>query len=108
MHIEKEGEPIYNGAKTPRALFFAMKSEIPELEANGLAYFEKCLVSNKNQAYANQDVLWVSEDFEKVFPLDMMEGVADYTRPRTGIIAATSAKSLYGSESPIGKILEVN
>lgn len=108
MRIEKEGEPIYNGAKTPRALFFAMKREIPELEANGLAYFEKCLVSYKNQAYANQDVLWVSEDFEKVFPLDMVEGVADYTRPRTGIIAATSAKSLYGSESPIGKILEVN
>ena len=108
MRIEKEGEPIYNGAKTPRALFFAMKREIPELEANGLAYFEKCLVSYKNRAYANQDVLWVSEDFEKVFPLDMVEGVADYTRPRTGIISETSAKSLYGSESPIGKILEVN
>ncbi len=108
LQVEKEGESIYKGAKTPRALFFAIKREIPEVEANGLAYFEKCLVSYKDRAYANQDILWVSEDFEKVFPLDMLEGVADYTRPRTGIISETSAKSLYGSESPIGKIMEVN
>lgn len=108
LQVEKEGESIYKGAKTPRALFFAIKREIPEVEANGLAYFEKCLVSYKDRAYANQDILWVSEDFEKVFSLNMVEGVADYTRPRTGIISETSAKSLYGSESPIGKIMEVN
>lgn len=108
LQVEKEGELIYNGAKTPRALFFAIKREIPEVEANGLAYFEKCLVSYQDQTFANQDVLWVSEDFEKVFPLEMEEGVADYTRPRTGIISETSAKALYGNVSPIGKIMGVN
>ncbi len=108
LKIDKEGETVYNGAKTPRALYFAMKREIPELEANGLAYFEKCLVNYKTTSYANQDVLWVSEDFEKVFPLDMIAGVADYSRPRTGIISETAAKALYRDEDPIGKILEVN
>jgi len=108
LHIEKEGETIYNGAKSPRALFFAIKREIPEIEANGLAYFEKCLVSYQDVNLANQDVLWVSEDFEKVFPLEMVEGIADYSRPRTGIISETSAKAVYGNVSPIGKILEVN
>ncbi len=108
LQIEKEGETIYNGAKTPRAMFFAIKREIPEIEANGLAYFEKCLVSYQDRTLANQDVLWVSEDFEKVFPLEMIEGIADYTRPRTGIISETSAKAVYGTVSPIGKILEVN
>ena len=108
IQVEKDGESIYKGAKTPRALFFAIKREIPEVEANGLAYFEKCLVSYKDRFFANQDVLWVSEDFEKVFPLEMVTGIADYSRPRTGIISETSAKALYGNESPIGKIMGVN
>ena len=108
LEVQKEGQSIYHGAKTPRALFFAMKREIPEIEANGLAYFEKCLVSYQDRNIANQDVLWVSEDFEKVFPLEMIEGVADYSRPRTGVISATRAKALYGNENPIGKIMGVN
>jgi len=45
LEVEKEGQTIYNGAKTPQALFSAIKREIPEIEANGMAYFEKCLVS---------------------------------------------------------------
>ncbi len=108
MKVEKEGDIVYNGAKTPRALYFALKREIPELEANALGYFEKCLVSYENTNYANQNVLWVSEDFEKVFPMDMVEGVADYSRPRAGIISETAAKALYGNEDPIGKIMKVN
>lgn len=108
LKIEKEGQSIFHGAKTPRALFFAIKCEIPEIEANGLAYFEKCLVNYQDRTIANQDVLWVSEDFEKVFPLDMISGIADYTRPRSGVISETCAKALYGNESPIGKIMKVN
>lgn len=108
LEIEKEGQSIFHGAKTPRALFFAIKREIPEIEANGLAYFEKCLVNYQDQTFANQDVLWVSEDFEKVFPLDMIAGTADYTRPRSGVISETCAKALYGNENPIGKIMKVN
>jgi putative ABC transport system permease protein len=108
LKVEKEGQVIYNGAKTPQALFSAIKREIPEIEANGLAYFEKCLVSYLERNIANQDILWVSEDFEKVFPLEMIEGIADYSRPRTGVISATSAKALYGEINPIGKIMGVN
>ena len=108
LEVEKEGQSIYHGAKTPRALFFAIKREIPEIEANGLAYFEKCLVSYQDRNIANQNILWVSEDFEKVFPLEMIDGIADYSRPRTGIISATCAKGLYGDENPIGKIMGVN
>ena len=108
LKVEKEGDVVYNGAKTPRALYFALKREIPEVEANGLAYFEKCLVTYENTSYANQDVLWVSEDFEKVFPVTMISGIADYSRPRAGIISETAAKALYRDEDPIGKIMKVN
>ena len=106
--VEKEGQTIFNGAKTPRGLYHALQDEIPEIEANGFAYFEKCVVEFENINFANQDFLWVSEDFEKVFPLDMIDGIADYSRPRTGIISLTSAKALFGSTNPIGKIMKVN
>jgi putative ABC transport system permease protein len=106
--VTKEGEILYKGAKTPSGLFFAVKEEIPEVEANALAYFEKCQVLFEDTYYANQDVLWVSEDFEKVFPLEMVSGIADYYRPRVGIISETAAKALFRDKNPVGEIMEVN
>lgn len=108
LRIDKEGQNIYNGAKTPRGLYFALKNSIAEVEANGIAYFEKCLINYENVTYANQDVLWVDEGFEKVFPLEMVEGYADYSRPRAGTISETGARIFFGNVSPIGKILRIN
>lgn len=106
--VKKQGEPIYNGAKSPRALYYAIKEEIPEVEANGCAYFEKCQVLFEDTYYANQDFLWISEDFEKVFPLEMVRGVADYSAPRLGIISETAARALFHDKDPVGRIMEVN
>jgi len=106
--VTKQGEILYKGAKSPRGLFHAIKEEIPEVEANGCAYFEKCQVLFEDTYYANQDFLWVSEDFERVFPLEMIEGVADYSAPRLGIISETSAKALFHDTDPVGSIMEVN
>jgi putative ABC transport system permease protein len=108
LKIEKDGNIIFNGAKTPRALYFAIKNELPEVEANGLAYFEKCLVTYRDTKIANQDFLWVDDGFEKVFPLEMIAGKADYSRPGVGLISETSAKALFGNENPVGKIMGVN
>ncbi len=106
--VTKQGETIYHGAKSPMGLYYAVKEEIPEIEANGYAYFEKCQVKFEDTYYANQDFLWVSEDFEKVFPLNMVEGTADYSRPRVGIISETAAKALFHDKDPVGRIMEVN
>lgn len=108
FRIDKEGQTIYNGAKTPRAIYFALKNDIPEIEANSVAYFEKCLVRFEENSLANQDVLWVEEDFERVFPLEMVEGYADYSKPRLGTISETAAKTFFGDKSPIGEIIGIN
>lgn len=108
LKIEKENQKIYDGAKTPRAMYYALRTDIPEIEANTVTYFEKCLVNYKEISYANQDVLWVEDGFEKVFPLEMVEGFADYSRPRAGTISETMAKAYFGDESPIGKIIGIN
>ncbi len=106
--VTKQGEPLYKGAKSPRGLFHAIKEQIPEVEANGCAYYEKCQVLFEDTYYANQDFLWVSEDFEKVFQLEMVEGIADYSAPRLGIISETAAKALFHDTNPVGRIMEVN
>lgn len=106
--VTRQGETLYKGAKTPRGMFYAVREDIPEVEAAGCAYFEKCQVLYEDTYFANQDFLWVSEDFEKVFPLEMIDGVADYSRPRTGTISETAAKALFLGQNPVGKIMEVN
>lgn len=106
--VTKQGETIYDGAKSPRGLFYAIRQEIPEVEANGCAYFEKCQVLFEETDHANQDILWISEDFENVFPLQMVKGIADYSKPRLGIISETAANALFHNEDPIGKIMLVN
>ncbi len=108
IRIHKDGNVIYNGAKTPRALYYAIRNEMPEMEANGIAYFEKCLVNYEDINIANQDFLWVDDGFEKVFPLEMLVGEADFSRPRTGAISETSAKAIFGDENPVGRIIGVN
>ncbi|MDC0584574.1 ABC transporter permease [Bacteroidales bacterium] len=103
----RNGEKVYDGAKTPRGLFFS-RDEIPGIEALSQAYFESCQVKYVNDELFEQRVLWVEEDFEKIFNLDMSIGKADFSGPLMGVISASKAKALFGKENPIGKIVKVN
>lgn len=38
----------------------------------------------------------------------MLLGKADYTAPLKGIISQTKAQNIFGSENPIGKIIDIN
>ena len=108
LTIDKEGQQIYKGAQTPRALYFFAKEHIPEVEANTIAFFESCLVKYNNQVFNAQPVLWVDEGFDKVFSLSFEQGKANFARPLTAIISSLKAKSLFGKENAIGKIIKVN
>jgi putative ABC transport system permease protein len=101
------GEQVYNGAQSPRGIYFA-QTEIPEVGACGYAFHESCQVRRKPIAIFEQNVLWVSNGFQKVFDFDMIEGVANFDKTHTGIISESKAKILFGNESPIGKIIKVN
>jgi putative ABC transport system permease protein len=105
----KTGEEIfYHGTKTSRGLYFALKKDIPGIEANGDAYYESCLIRYKESQLAQQRVLWVDEGFEKIFPCSLTKGIIDFTRPLTGIIAESKVSAVFGNEDPIGKIMKVN
>ena len=108
LTLDKKGQQIFKGAQTPRALYFFAKDEIPEVEANTITYFESCLIKCNNQSFNAQPVLWVDEGFDKVFSLQFKQGKADFARPLTAIISEGKAKSLFGKENPIGKIIKVN
>jgi putative ABC transport system permease protein len=105
----KTGEEIfYHGTKSSRGLYFALKKDVPGIEANGDAYFESCLIRYEDRQLAQQRVLWVDEGFEKVFPFKFSKGIADFARPLTGIIAQSKISAVFGDADPIGKIMKVN
>jgi putative ABC transport system permease protein len=106
--IKTGDELFYHGAKTSRGLYFACQKDVPGIEANGVAYFESCLIRYKEAQLAQQRVLWVDEGFEKVFPFKLTRGNVDFTRPLTGIIAESKVAPVFGNEDPIGKIMKVN
>ena len=108
MDVKKGNEQFYHGTKTCRGIYFSCKNEVPGIEANGVAYFESCLMRYKEEHISDQRVLWVDDGFEKVFPFKMIQGTPDFTRSFTGIIAKSKVKALFGDENPIGKILSVN
>jgi putative ABC transport system permease protein len=103
----QNGEMIYDGTQSPRGIWFS-RNEIPEVEACGNAFFESCQVRKKPYALFEQKVLWVSDEFQKVFEFKMAEGVANFEKTHTGIISESKAKILFGNESPIGQIVKVN
>ncbi len=103
----QNGETVYDGAKTPRGIYFS-KDEIPELEACGYAFHESCQIRRKPNALFEQNVLWVSYGFQDVFDFKMVRGVADFEKSHTGIISENKANVLFGDENPIGKIIKVN
>ncbi len=105
----KTGEEVfYHGAKTSRGLYFALKKDVPGIEANGDAYFESCLIRYEEKQLGQQRVLWVDDGFERVFQFQFIKGTADFTRPLTGIIAQSKVPGLFGNADPIGKIMKVN
>ncbi|HEX6430207.1 MAG TPA: ABC transporter permease [Niastella sp.] len=108
LTLDKKGQQIFKGAQTPRALYFFAKDQIPEVEANTITYFESCLIKSNNLSFNAQPVLWVDEGFDKVFSLQFEQGKADFTRPLTAIISSLKARSLFGKENAIGKIIKVN
>jgi len=108
MTIDNHGRQIFNGAQTPRQLYFAGKHDIPDIEANTITYFESCLVKFNTQSFIAQNVLWVDEGFDKVFPLKMEQGRANFERPLTAIISSEKAKSIFGNENAVGKVIKVN
>jgi putative ABC transport system permease protein len=103
----QNGEVVYDGAQSPRGIYFA-RNEIPEVEACGYSFSESCQVRKKPYALFEQKVLWVSNEFQKVFDFKMAEGVADFEKTHTGIISESKAKVLFGNENPVGQIIKVN
>jgi putative ABC transport system permease protein len=106
--IRTGSEVFYHGSKTPRGLYFALKNEVPGVEANGDAYFESCLIRYKDAQLPEQRVLWVDDGLERVFQLKLIKGKIDFTRILTGIIARSKVEAVFGSDDPIGKIMKVN
>jgi len=107
--VMKRSEVIEPSAVTSLGMFYDLKGALPGVEINTCTYFEPCLVRYQDSYLSNQRVLWVEEDFEKVFNIQLVAGTASFNRPLVGVIAQSKANVLFGdSEMAIGKIIRIN
>src|SRR3989339_283103 len=79
--VMKGSEVIEPSAVTSLGMFYDLKSALPGVEINTCTYFEPCLVRYQDSYLSNQRVLWVEEDFEKVFNIQLVAGTASFNRP---------------------------
>lgn len=101
------GVITYDGAKTPGGIYYEA-DQIPEVEACGFSFFESNQVKHEPNILFDQKMLWVTDGFQDVFDIEMLEGTPDFARKCTGVISESKAKVLFGDKSPIGEILKVN
>lgn len=95
----------------------AMKTRFPEVEASTLI-FKTNVTNNENGITVWVDdrkleipsVTYADADFFKVFNYSFLEGDAEkaLTEPRSMVLPANLARSLFGTEPALGKLVQIN
>ncbi|TYA92364.1 ABC transporter permease [Seonamhaeicola marinus] len=103
-------EVVRYSSKTPRKLAFEVADQISSVQYATNSYYEKCLVYFEEKRLVNQNVLWVSGDFFKVFGLELIEGdpATALIEPSKVVLTESKARALFGNLSPIGKTININ
>jgi putative ABC transport system permease protein len=89
----------------------ALKSDYPEVEeATRLRAFGASKVIYKEKSFKNDNVAFVDPNFFNVFTLAFVKGDATtaLAQPRTVVITTEMAEKYFGSEEPVGKVLNFN
>jgi len=103
-------EIVRSSSKTPSKPAFELADQVSSIQYVTNSYPEKCLVVSGDKKLVNQNVLWVSGDFFKVFGLKLLEGdpATALTAPSKIVLTASKAKVLFGNQSPIGQTVKIN
>jgi putative ABC transport system permease protein len=68
------------------------------------------VISNEDKIFREDDILFASEDFFKIFSFPLTKGVDSLVLrdPFTMVVSASFAKKYFGDEDPIGRTLRCN
>lgn len=95
----------------PNAVAPTFTADIPEIKyaarmlKNGFG--KNAFIKYGNNNFIEKNLYWCDADLLKIFDVPFISGNSKdaLNRPNTGIISATTAKKIFGSENPIGKTI---
>lgn len=109
-----QGNQIATIAVTSNKVAPLLKRDFPEVEeaarfAN-IGGFRPTIVKYGDKVFQERKVVAADSTFLNIFPLEFIEGnqTTPLSNPRDVIISKEFAQKYFGSESPIGKVLDLN
>jgi len=84
-----------------------MKENLPEIETFARVYPQSSVVSYKNINYREKSIQIADPDFIKIFDFPLLKGNVETALSNAGsvVISETAAIKYFGSEDPMGKVL---
>ncbi|NTS41331.1 ABC transporter permease [Flavisolibacter sp. BT320] len=101
---------ITTDVSTPFPLAAALKQSFPEIKNSSLDNLGGEQVLKYNETIIKQRGLTVHGDYFNVFrwPFDKGDAATALTNPDHIVLTASVAKSLFGNEEPLGKVIKLN
>ena len=104
-----EGE-IWTWNSTPKIMASVIKNDYPEVEGVSRYFYETPFLFSKDDKRIKSTGTIVDPDFLKMFSFPLIEGNIETVFEDVNSVVVTEefAKKLFGTESPIGKIVKVD
>lgn len=98
---------FYNSVPIPLAK--RLREQYPQVEAASISTFPSKVVVTKDETQLVQTGLFVEADMPGMITLEMINGDINALRDvQSVLIAQSTAKALYGNQSPVGQVFRIN
>ncbi|MCG6191112.1 ABC transporter permease [Maribellus maritimus] len=107
----KIGEQEVNAAYTASIIGPTMAMDFPEVENFcRLNIFGETIVKKEDLIFSIKDFVEVDSSFFEIFSIPLLKGNTQtvLTEPNTMVLSESMAKTIFGSEDPIDKMLQIN
>ena len=97
-------------SNSPKALAYAMKEEVPGVEAAVRVFVMPTIVRADEQPFKIEKFCWADGDFFRLFDTPFSYGSPEeaFARRGTVTLSGSQAKVLFGDKNPMGEILTVD
>lgn len=96
----------------PQSYGESLKEELPEVDDFcRLFYFQgaNMIIQQGQQTFEENQLMWADSNFFQIFDIPLLAGdqLSALTKPNTVVITESQAKKYFGSENPVGKVLDI-